>query len=143
MGCPFCLQGIFLTQGSNPVYCTAGRFFTTEPPGRAIYTLRCIFQKENNTKRQWSLTANLVSLGKAFFSLSLSPCWTQGRAHRRLSQKAFPPTWPPWTRGHQAVGLPCRPTMGQRGPQPPRKAQGRQSEREDWWKHRMETVYSS
>ena len=27
-GLPFLLQGIFLTQGSNPGLCTAGRFFT-------------------------------------------------------------------------------------------------------------------
>ena len=27
-GCHFLLQGIFLTQGSNPVFCTEGRFFT-------------------------------------------------------------------------------------------------------------------
>ena len=34
-GCHFLLQGIFLTQGSNLASPTlAGRFFTTEPPGK-------------------------------------------------------------------------------------------------------------
>ena len=33
VGCHFLLQGIFPTQGSNPVSpALAGRFFTTEPP---------------------------------------------------------------------------------------------------------------
>ena len=37
VGCHFLLQGIFLTQRSNPhlVSCIAGRFFTTELPGEA------------------------------------------------------------------------------------------------------------
>ena len=38
MGCHFLLQGIFLTQGSNPSLLTspalAGGFCTTEPPGK-------------------------------------------------------------------------------------------------------------
>ena len=34
VGCHFLLQGIFLTQGLNRVPCLAGRFFTTEPPGK-------------------------------------------------------------------------------------------------------------
>ena len=33
VGCHFLRQGIFLTQGLN-LSCTAGRFFTTEPPGK-------------------------------------------------------------------------------------------------------------
>ena len=43
VNCHFLLQGIFQTQGSNlhlpSISCTAGRFFTTEPPGKAIYIL--------------------------------------------------------------------------------------------------------
>ena len=46
VGCHFQLQGIFLTQGSNPhllqISCIAGRFFTTEPPevvGRSSFHL--------------------------------------------------------------------------------------------------------
>ena len=35
VGCHFLLQGIFLTQGSNPCL-LAGRFLTTEPPGKPI-----------------------------------------------------------------------------------------------------------
>ena len=36
IGCHFFLQGIFLTQGSNPHLSLAlvGVFFTTEPPGK-------------------------------------------------------------------------------------------------------------
>ena len=38
LGCHFLLQGIFLSQRSNScllqVSCIAGRFFTTEPPGK-------------------------------------------------------------------------------------------------------------
>ena len=38
VGCHFLLQGIFLTQGSNPLEPTspasAGGFFTPEPPGK-------------------------------------------------------------------------------------------------------------
>ena len=33
VGCHFLLQGIFLTQESNPGLSWAGGFFTTEPPG--------------------------------------------------------------------------------------------------------------
>ena len=34
VGCHFLLQEIFLTQESTHRFCTAGRFFPTEPPGR-------------------------------------------------------------------------------------------------------------
>ena len=33
-GLPFLIPGIFLTQGSNPVSCIAGGFFTAEPLGK-------------------------------------------------------------------------------------------------------------
>ena len=33
VGCHALLQGLFPTQGSNPVFCTAGRFFIAEPSG--------------------------------------------------------------------------------------------------------------
>ena len=33
-GLPFPPPGIFPTQGSNHVFCTAGGIFTTEPPGK-------------------------------------------------------------------------------------------------------------
>ena len=36
VGCHFLLQGIFLTQGSNPHLLNAGKFFTTEPPGKSV-----------------------------------------------------------------------------------------------------------
>ena len=43
MGHHFFLQGIFLTQGSNPcllqVSYIAGRFFTAEPPGKPIFSM--------------------------------------------------------------------------------------------------------
>ena len=49
VGCHFQLQGIFLTQGSNPhllqISCIAGRFFTTEPPevvGRSSFHLNSL-----------------------------------------------------------------------------------------------------
>ena len=34
VGCHFLLQWLFLTQGSKPLSCIAGGFFTIEPPGR-------------------------------------------------------------------------------------------------------------
>ena len=37
-GLPFLFQGIFLTQGLNSCLLIAGRFFTTEPPGKPIST---------------------------------------------------------------------------------------------------------
>ena len=38
IGCHFLLQGIFPTQGSNPVSLALGSgFFTTEPPGKPIW----------------------------------------------------------------------------------------------------------
>ena len=53
VGCYFQLQGIFLTQGSNPhllqVSCVAGRFFTAEPPasmGRSSFHLNPLFSWE-------------------------------------------------------------------------------------------------
>ena len=36
VGCHFLLQGIFLIQGSNPVSCIAGRFFTDWAPGDLV-----------------------------------------------------------------------------------------------------------
>ena len=44
MGCHFLLQGIFLTQGSNPhpSPALAGEFFTIEPPGKPPTPSRCI-----------------------------------------------------------------------------------------------------
>ena len=44
VGCHFLLQGIFLTQGSNPVSRIAGRGFTSEPAGKQEHT-------ENYTKK--------------------------------------------------------------------------------------------
>ena len=38
--CPFLLQGIFPTQGTNPRLLLAGGFFTTEPPGKPIFIPR-------------------------------------------------------------------------------------------------------
>ena len=50
VGCHFLLQGIFPTQGPKRISCTAGRFFTTEPPwkqGRSRFypTVRKQFHK--------------------------------------------------------------------------------------------------
>ena len=36
MGGHFLLQGVFLTQGWTHVACIAGRFFTSEPPGKPV-----------------------------------------------------------------------------------------------------------
>ena len=36
VGCHFFLQSIFLTQGSNPVFWLAGRFFTTDQTREAV-----------------------------------------------------------------------------------------------------------
>ena len=41
------LQGIFLTQESNPVSCIAYRFFTTEPPGKPP-KMQYLMQSHNN-----------------------------------------------------------------------------------------------
>jgi len=43
VGCHFLLQGIFPTQGSNPV-CIASRLFTTEPPGKPLVPRTCYKQ---------------------------------------------------------------------------------------------------
>ena len=40
VGCHALLQRVFPTQGSNPVSCTAGRFFTVEPPGKPHNLIR-------------------------------------------------------------------------------------------------------
>ena len=40
--CHLLLQGILLTQGSNPSPALAGRFFTTEPANHSYYTALCI-----------------------------------------------------------------------------------------------------
>ena len=39
MGCHFLLQQMFPTKGQKFVSCTAGRFFTTESPGRPYLTI--------------------------------------------------------------------------------------------------------
>ena len=58
VGCPFILQGIFLTQESNPCLLPspplAGGFFTTEPPGKPL--------KENKQKN------NLLN-GRKYFPI--------------------------------------------------------------------------
>ena len=46
LGCHFLLQGIFPTQGLNLVSFLAGRFFTTEPPGKPVKII-------NFTKTVW------------------------------------------------------------------------------------------
>ena len=56
--CPFLLQGIFLTQGSNLSLCfscIAGRFFTTPPPGKPF----CIIQHETKKKKKNSAKCEL------------------------------------------------------------------------------------
>ena len=64
--CPFLLQGIFLTQGSNLSFLRApllaGGFFTTEPPGKCL----------NMTKIYSSLTKSTV--GRGNLPGSSSPC---------------------------------------------------------------------
>ena len=43
VGCPFLLQGSFLTQGLNPhlLHWQVG-FFTAEPPGKPLYVYACV-----------------------------------------------------------------------------------------------------
>ena len=47
MGCHFLLQGIFPSQGWNPSL--AGRFFTTEPPGKPIKNEKTKQSAQNKT----------------------------------------------------------------------------------------------
>ena len=59
LGCHFLLQGIFLTQESNPLL--VGRFFTTEPPGRQCILLvfwnsiMSIATREDTSDRSYSI----------------------------------------------------------------------------------------
>ena len=39
-GWPCPPPGIFLTRGPNPVFCTAGGFFTAQPPGKPLFWLK-------------------------------------------------------------------------------------------------------
>ena len=68
MGCHLLLQGIFPTLGSNcPSPALAGRFFTTEPPGKPLCTLDHnikVFKKkggEKGTSRQNTAEAEVSS----------------------------------------------------------------------------------
>ena len=69
MGCHFLLQGIFPTQGLNVHLCasyTAGRFFTTEPPGKpqvindaqisVAYNNKGLFLAHATWRRKWQPT---------------------------------------------------------------------------------------
>ena len=51
------LQGIFLTQGSNPYLLhlleLAGRFFTTEPPGKPNTPRKIIKKQKKSVSGQW------------------------------------------------------------------------------------------
>ena len=65
--CPFLLQGIFLTQGSNPFPAApalSGEYFTTEPPGKWL----------NMAKIYSSLTKSTVGPGSLPGSSSPSQC---------------------------------------------------------------------
>ena len=65
--CHFLLQGIFLTQGSNPhlphLLALAGGFFTTEPPEKPSNNLRC-----------YSIKSFLISLFSMW--LVVLPCFS-------------------------------------------------------------------
>ena len=82
VGCQALLQGIFPTQGWNPVPCIVGRFFTTEPPGEP---LRCVW---------WGLISTLLIphyYGKTFLSTLPSASWIRRYSslpagHRHYSQ---------------------------------------------------------
>ena len=70
VSCHFLLQGIFLTQGSNPcppVSCTTSRFFTTEPPGKPPNQLYSIKKKTpgegNGNPLQYSHLENPMDRG--------------------------------------------------------------------------------
>ena len=71
VGCQALLQGIFLTQGWNPVPCILGRFFITEPPGEP---LRRIW---------WGLISTLMIThyyGKTFLSTLPNASWIRRSA---------------------------------------------------------------
>ena len=64
------LQGIFPTQGSNPrphSSCIAGRFFTTEPPGKLLHTGWERYKNSQKERRElrWSLGQTQCSRGQA------------------------------------------------------------------------------
>ena len=64
------LQGIFPTQGSNPRphgSCIAGRFFTTEPPGKLLHTGWERYKNSQKERRElrWSLGQTQCSRGQA------------------------------------------------------------------------------
>ena len=64
-GCHFLLQGIFLTQGSNPLSpALAGEFFTAEPPGKlhSEVLIKCsLTNARNNAKQSTKWTQTLLS----------------------------------------------------------------------------------
>ena len=55
MGCHFLLQGIFLTQGSNPrllcLLALPGEFFSTEPPGKSFGLWGCLVNVEGRREQ--------------------------------------------------------------------------------------------
>ena len=86
MGCHFLLQGIFLTQGSNPHLtgrlrsALADRFFTTEPPGGDSWSSRILPQ-------QLSFPSHIPVLPLGFLSAPLSS------TQRQPPPTPQPPGW--------------------------------------------------
>ena len=99
-GCHFLHQGIFPTQESNPLSCLAGRFFTSEPPGKLI--IMCLSNLNDQKALTYHGTSNPViellgvpqgpgarwgpgavwrycTQAKLQTSLVAEGCWGQGR----------------------------------------------------------------
>ena len=79
VGCHALLHGIFLTQGQTEASCTAGRFFTTELPGKPLIqgpTLTPdIEQREPHTKNTYPISLIRSSKSGKDWSCWRRPGW--------------------------------------------------------------------
>ena len=107
LGCCFLLQGIFLTQGSSQprdqtcVSCIGGRFFTTEPPHRAILEIRA---KEICTQLLMLLLTCIKGISNFCLLITFSTFWESLSSHDVLScWESQQGTLPSQTEGEKAV----------------------------------------
>ena len=80
MGCHFLLQGIFLTQGSNLplLHCLAGRFFTTELPGKSL-GYSCLTAATAITAVRHVIETVTVLYKWILEALKIQSLWTRGK----------------------------------------------------------------
>ena len=87
VGCQFLLQGIFLTQGSNPRLLHWQGFFTTEPPGKSVTRTQ---HKYRDGIFYWVPSSEVPSAYLSWRAWSVGQLWSQMPLWKEIIKSQLP-----------------------------------------------------